>query len=269
MAVTAGLERRQPDRWRRRIVYLRDLLWVFVARDTKLRYRRSVLGVAWSLLNPLAQLLVYGVVFQALLPLDIPNYPAFLFAGLLAWNWFRASVHGASGAIVDNRELVLRPGFPVGILPAVVVTSNLVHFVLGLPVLLAVLIASGHWPSTAIFGLPLIVAIQFALSLGLAYLAATCHVDFRDTQHLLDLLLLLGFYLTPVFYHRQSIPPEYQLLYTLNPMAHLLDAYRHVLVLGEPPDTGALLMVGLVSAALLALGYAIFRNASARFVDEL
>jgi lipopolysaccharide transport system permease protein len=269
MTVAAGLERRPTARWRRRIIYLRDLLREFVGRDIKLRYRRSVLGIAWSLLNPLAQLLVYSVVFQAFLPLGIPNYPAFLFAGLLAWNWFRTSVHGASGAIVDNRELVLRPGFPVGILPAVVVTSCLVHFVLGLPVLLAVLIASGHWPSTAIFGLPLVLVIQFALSLGLAYLAATCHVFFRDTQHLLDLLLLLGFYLTPVFYHRGSIPPEYQLLYTLNPMAHLVDAYRHVLVLGEMPDPGELLVVGLVSVSLLALGYAVFRNASGRFVDEL
>ena len=113
-----------------RVVYVRDLLHVLVARDMKLRYKRSILGVAWSLLNPLAQALVFSFVFVSVLPLNIPDYPLFLLAGLLAWNWFNSSLMLATGAIVDNRELIRRPGFPAAILPVVTVASDLIHFLI-------------------------------------------------------------------------------------------------------------------------------------------
>ena len=110
----------------RRLIYIRDLLRELVVRDMKLRYKRSVLGVAWSILNPLAQLLVFGFVFRFILPVKIPNYSSFLFCGVLAWNWFSSSLLLSTGAIVDNRDLIKRPGFPAAIqrLAAACATTN-------------------------------------------------------------------------------------------------------------------------------------------------
>jgi lipopolysaccharide transport system permease protein len=251
------------------MVYLRDLLRELVGRDMKLRYRRSVLGVAWTLLNPLAQLLVLNFVFSRILPLNIPNYPSFLFVGLLAWSWFQASLLNGTGAIVDNRDLIKRPGFPKAVLPVVTVSSNFIHFLLALPVLFFFLILARIPLTVSLLALPLVFVVQFLLTLSLVYLVATMHVTFRDTQYLLGVLLLLGFYLSPVFYDSSSIPPQYQTLYHLNPLAVLIDAYRQILMDGQFPEWGGLMIMGLVSIGLLWAGYGIFHRSSQNFAEEL
>ncbi len=253
-----------------RLIYIRDLLRELVGRDMKLRYKRSVLGIAWTLLNPLLQLLVFLFIFNLVLPLNIPHYSSFLFAGILAWNWFQGSLNQSTGAIVDNRELLRRPGFSIAILPIVTVTSHLIHFLLALPVLVLFLMLDGSQLTSALFALPVVIALQFILTLGLAYLVATFHVTFRDTQYLLNVLLNLLFYLTPVFYEASAIPARYQSLYWLNPMVGLIDAYRAILAHGTLPDhLISLLVLGLCATALLVYGYVTFRRASYRFVEEL
>ncbi|HBY94678.1 MAG: ABC transporter permease [Ardenticatenaceae bacterium] len=253
----------------RRLIYLRDLLRELVTREMKLRYKRSVLGVAWSLLNPLAQLLVFSFLFRFVLPLNIPDYSLFLFTGVLAWSWFQSSLVVATGAITDNRELIRRPGFPVGILPVVTVTTHLVHFLLAMPILLLFLVLGGRLHLDVLLALPIVIGLQFVLTLGLAYLVATFHVTFRDTQYLLGVLLMLLFYLTPVFYDGSRIPARYQPLYRLNPMLHLIDAYRAILLRGELPDGPSILALIVVAAGLLWLGRRIFTQASYRFAEEL
>jgi lipopolysaccharide transport system permease protein len=254
---------------RQRLIYKRDLLRVLVIRDMKLRYKRTVLGVAWSLLNPLAQLVIFNFVFTKVVPLAMPNYPSFVFCGLLAWSWFQSSLSLAAGAITDNRELIRRPGFSPAILPAVRVISDLIHFLLELPVLLLFLMLNGSRLSIALLTLPLLIVLQFALTLGLAYLVAACHVIFRDTQYLLSMGLLLLFYLTPVFYDGSTVPAPYQLFYRLNPMLHLIEGYRAILLQGTLPGYFSLLGLGVLAGGLSWLGYCIFVRASYRFVEEL
>ena len=254
----------------RRLIYMRDLLRELVGRDMKLRYKRSALGIAWTLLNPLTQMLVFLFVFNLVIPLNIPHYSSFLFTALLAWNWFQGALNQSTGAIVDNRELLRRPGFSVAILPIVTVTSHLIHFLLALPVLVCFLLLEGRQLTSAILVLPLVMALQFILTLSLAYLVATFHVTFRDTQYLLSVLLNLLFYLTPNFYDASSIPVLYQPLYRLNPMVHLIEAYRAILIRGALPDhLGSLLVLGLGATGLLAFGYMTFMRASYHFVEEL
>lgn len=252
-----------------RFVYLYDLLGVLVDREMKLRYKRSVLGFAWSLLNPLAQMLVFGFVFSVVLPLNIPDYPLFLLSGLLAWNWFNTSLYQATDAIVGNRDLIRRPGFPAAILPVVTVTSHLVHFLLALLVLAVFLLLRGASLTAALLALPLVIALQFIFTLSLAYLAATFHVTFRDTQYLLGIFLLLGFYITPVFYDPSAIPLAYQPIYQLNPMLHLIQYYRGILLQGHFPNPLSMAVLGVVSLGMLWLGYRVFRAASDRFAEEL
>jgi len=243
---------------------------MLVARDMRLRYKRSWLGFGWTLLNPLAQLLVFYFIFNAVLPLNVPHYSSFLFTGILVWNWFQSTLLLATGAIVDHRELIRQPGFPAAILPIATVISNLIHFLLALPILFVFLMIDGSRLTISVVALPLVISIQFIWTLGIAYLVATFHVTFRDTQYLLGVLLQLAFFLTPVFYNGSAIPERYQTFYRLNPMVHLTDAYRALLMQGElPDDLLALLLLGVIAIAFLLLGYVIFKRASFSFVDEL
>jgi len=258
-----------PRRATRTLAHRWDLVLTLIGRDLKLRYNRSVMGIAWSFVTPLSQLLVLNLVFTRVVPLGIPAYGSFLLVGLLTWTWFSISLDQATGSIVDHRELVRQPGFPVGLLPVITVATNLVQFLLALPVLALVIIVAGISVGPALAALPLLIAIQFLFTLGLSFFIATFHVTFRDTKHLLSVLLLLGFYLTPIFYPAERAPERLALLYQLNPMAVLIESYRDVLLENRLPPVVPLLLTSGVSVLLLVVGYRVFRRASDRFVDEI
>jgi lipopolysaccharide transport system permease protein len=253
----------------RRSQYLWDLLRTLVDRDIKLMYKRSSLGVAWTLISPLLQLLVFAFVFKTIIKMDIPQYASFVFTGLLAWNWFQNSLFQATGVIISSTPLIRQPGFPSAILPIVVVTTGLIHFVLALPILLVFLWIDGAIATPWIVLLPLIQLLQFSLTVTLAYFLAALNVTFRDTQHTLGVLLQFWFYLTPIFYEAKSIPDQYWLIYGLNPMVHLVDCYRQILLWGVAPNWLALGGIGAVVAIALPLGYRLFHRQSLRFVEEL
>lgn len=253
----------------RHFLHLRDLVRELVARDIKLRYKRSVLGLAWSLLTPLLQLLVFYLLFQVILALPISRFSSFTLIGLLVWAWFQTSVSQSANAITANRELVRRPGFRPTVLPVVTVSTNFVHFLLALPILLIVLVIDGSRLGPSLLTLPLVVILQFALTLSLAYLVASANVVFADTQHLVGVILMLLFFLSPIFYDASLVPEDLQPLYRLNPLVRLLDAYRAVLMEGMLPDWQSLLGPCLLSIGLLFVGYRFFAGMSYRFVDEL
>lgn len=258
------------DRAGSSIAQRRDVVLELVLRDLRLRYKRSFLGIAWSLVTPLSQLLVLNFVFTTVLPLAIPHYASFLFVGILVWGWFAGALEQATGSIVDNRELVRQPGFPVAILPIITVAANLIHFLLSLPILAVFLwLRGGATVGPSLVLLPVLISLQFLFILSVAYFVATFHVDFQDTKHLLGVLLTLGFYLTPVFYDIQQAPAQLEVLYALNPMVHMIDAYRDILLRGLWPPLSGLTAVALVSGVLLLLGYALFKRTHYRFVDEL
>jgi lipopolysaccharide transport system permease protein len=170
---------------------------------------------------------------------------------------------------VDNRDLIRRPGFPAAILPLVTVSTNFVYFVVALPVLLVVLLVSGLPITAAVLTLPLVMALQFVFTLGLAYLVATLHVTFRDTQHVLGLFLMLLFYLTPVFYDAAAVPQRFRLLYNLNPLVHLVGAYRAILLQGTLPSLVPIVVLAVLGAIGLRLALMVFSRASDQFVEEI
>jgi lipopolysaccharide transport system permease protein len=251
--------------WQHRV----DLLRGLVARDLKVRYKGSFLGIAWGLVTPLAQLLVFVLVFRGVVQLDIPHYATFVFSGILAWNWFQSSLYGSASSLMDGRGLIRRPGFPAAVLPAVTVTTNLIHYLLALPILVPFMLYDGVSLTSAVCLLPLLLAIQFALTLSLAYLVAISQVAFRDTQQLLGLVMMLLFYLTPIFYDSSSVPAQYRWLYQLNPLVHLIDAHRAVLLRGELPSLQLLGGLTLAASVLLFFGYRAFKRASHRLAEEL
>jgi lipopolysaccharide transport system permease protein len=255
--------------YRRQVAHFFDLLRELVDRDMKLLYKRSALGIAWTLINPLLQLAVFSFVFRSVIPINIPKYSSFAFSGLLIWTWTQSALFQATGLITSNRALIRQPNFPIAILPVVTTATGLIHFLLALPVLMIFLIIDGLQPNSVLFFLPVLLVIQFFLTVGLAYPLAALNVTFRDTQHTLGVLLQMLFYLTPIFYDLNSVPKEYLIFYQLNPMVPLIEAYRAVLLRGTQPDWMALLIVSVVVAALLPIGLGIFRRQSDRFVEEL
>lgn len=252
----------------RRVRHRADLLRELVARDLRLRYRRSVLGVAWSQLSPLVLLGVLTFVFRKVVPLDIPHYALFVYVGLLAWTWFSGALSGVTGAIVDNRDLVRRPGFPVALLPVSTSLTHVAYFTLAMPV---VLIATQfeRGLSVTLLALPLIALVQFLVVLGPGYLLASLEVEFRDVGHLIAVALIPMFYATPVFYSAAQVPARYRTVYGLNPVNRLITAYRDVVVDGRWPDPVPLLVLAVASTALVVVGRRVFERGAHRFAEQL
>ena len=253
----------------RKIIHFFDLLRVLVDRDMKLLYKRSSLGIAWTLISPLLQLAVFSFVFRSVIPIIVSKFSSFAFSGLLIWTWTQTALFKATALITNNRALIRQPNFPTEILPLVTTTTGLIHFLLALPVLIMFLAVDGVRPSYVLLFLPLLMFIQFILTVSFAYPLAALNVTFRDTQHTLWVLLQMFFYLTPIFYDINSVPEAYRAFYQLNPMVPLMQAYRDVLLRGIQPDWLALLILSGVVAVLFPIGLGIFRHQSDRFVEEL
>ncbi len=253
----------------RQTIYLRDLLRELIIRDFKVRYQRSLLGIGWSWLKPLAQLIVFLFLFSAVLPLNIPFYASFLFTGVLTWSWFNNSVAAAVTTVTSNPELVRRPGFPVRLLPVLVVMNEGIHLLLALPILVAVVAWECGAPTVTLAALPAVMLVQFLFTLGIAYGVAAMHVRFRDTQDVVAIALMVAFYMTPVFYQPSSLHSGYQMFNTYNPIAQIIESYRAILIAREWPDFMSLAAVSLISVMLLVMSMWLFHRQSASFVEEL
>jgi lipopolysaccharide transport system permease protein len=253
----------------RRATYLVDLLIVLVGRETRLIYKRSALGLAWSLLNPLLQQLVLFVVFHSILAIRVDHYASFLCSGLLVWNWFQTSLSHATGTVVNNQQLLKQPAFSPSVLPIAAVTTWFLHFLVATPIIFIFMLIDGiHITQAALF-LPVIWVFQFLFTLLLSYPLAALYVTFRDVQHILGVLLNLTFYFTPIIYTLSSVPPGYRWLYDINPMSTFVDSYRSVLITGTQPNWTPLFAIAVLTCALLPLSQRMFKLYSARFVEEL
>ena len=251
----------------RSIAHTLALIRHLVRRDFILNYRRSTLGVLWSLLLPLAQLGVMVVVFGTLVPLGIPRYPAFVFSALLPWTWFSSTVSAACMLFLSNRDLVRRPGFSPALLMVVAMLSSLITYLAGVPILLAVMLWHGDGLSPVLVFFPLLTVIEGVLIVGVGLLVATLNVFYRDVQYITVVAVMLLFYLTPVFYRLPEDVPGVALLYVLNPMAGLIEGYRAVFFYGVSPSPGHLVQACISTALVALIGYAAYRRAEQHLVD--
>jgi len=244
---------------RTRAVYYRDVTLHLVRRDFATRHRGSLLGWFWALAPTLLQLVVTYFVFTKVLRQHVPNYPVFLLTGLLCWNWFARGLVLGTVVLESRRELVLRPGFPTPLLPVSAVLIGLLDYLLTLPVLL-VAIAFGPGLTWTALLLPVPVLIQLALLVGCAWILSPLQVFFRDVAHFVGIAVLLGFWITPIWYTTDQVPSRYSIVYELNPMTHLIDAQRALLPDGELPAGDALGWVALAALVTCLVGYAVFAH---------
>ncbi|MCL4534600.1 MAG: ABC transporter permease [Bacteroidetes bacterium] len=249
----------------------RELLSTLVVRDLKLRYRNSLLGFVWSLLNPLLMMLVFTTVFTVMMRNNgTPNFPIFALIGILAWNWCSSSVMASVNSVVGNAPLIKKVYFPREVLPTSTVLSNMANFLLALIVLFPLLLAFGIRPSAALVLIPVVIAGQAIFLLGLAFVLSAVNVFFRDTLMIVDVLVLAWFFLTPVFYRIEDLFPNYtRLMYWLNPMASYITSYRQILLNGEWLGYDFLLRTLAISVMVLVGGYAFFARSAHLFGEEL
>lgn len=239
-----------------------------VLRDLRIRYSRSALGWLWSLAQPVSRLVILGFVFTRAIPLDIEDYPAFLFIGLVAYQWFATGVLATTTSLVDNRALLLRPGFPRATVPVVAVLTSVLDTLAALAVLI-VFVAATVGLSAAIVVLPGLLVLQLLLMTGLGMLLCVANVYARDVRLLVDLLVQLGFYLTPVFYDPEIVPGRFRGVLEINPMAHQLEALRTVLLDGTLPAADTVIRLSVVCVTVFVAGLIVFQRTAHSVVDEL
>jgi lipopolysaccharide transport system permease protein len=247
---------------------LAELVLHLVRRELSSTHRNTLLGWSWPLVRQLAQLAVLVFLFSKVLDLRIPDYPVFVFTGLVAWTWFQTALVAASYSVVANGHLVRNPRFAPITLPLVAVAVPLFDVLMALPLLLALLAAEGRLSETALL-LPALIVAQFAFMAGAALVVGAANVYVRDVQNAVGVLLLLLFYLTPVFYGLKNVPEQFHSLLRANPLTAFVNADRAVLYYGRLP---ALLDVAIgcgATALALAAGLLLFRRLQPGFVDEL
>jgi len=259
----------------RQLYRYRALIRSLVARDLQARYRGSVLGFLWSFVNPLLLLLIYSFVFTVVLPgirpVALEPYAVFMFCALLPWTWFSASLLESSNVLVSGGNLIKKVLFPAEVLPIVTVLANMVHFCLGLPILVAFLL----WfrvplVPTDLLWFPVIVLVQLALTVGIALAVSALTVHFRDIRDLLQNLLTFWFFATPIIYPLDMAPALVQRVLMFNPFTHLAVSYQDVLFRAGPFTAWpGLLLLGVVSMLVLAGGYWVFDRLRDTLAEEV
>jgi lipopolysaccharide transport system permease protein len=251
-----------------RAARVRELGLHLISHEVAARQRFTLLGAAWPLARQLAQFGVLLFVFTSVVELDVENYAAFLFTGLVAWVWFSSALSQATGSLRDQRHLLFRPTCPAEVIPPVAVGVALVDALIALPALTLIVALSAGLHPTALLLIPL-ATIQLILLFGLAWLVSAATVYFRDVRELVTVGLMVLFYATPVFYDPSTVPGDYAWILEVNPLAILLEAYRDVLIDGTLPDLLALGALAAVAAAVAGVSLALFRKWQPGFVDEL
>lgn len=247
----------------------RELLWELANREITQRYKQSVLGYAWVILNPLFQLVVMSFVFDIVLRVPSLGVPFILFlaAALLPWNLFTQSLTSATNVLVTNKNLITKIYFPREILVYSTIMSKMVDFFYSCIVLIFFLIFFRVSVTTTILWIPFIFVIQLLLMAGISLIVAALNLFYRDIQYLLNLVLLLWMYLTPVMYPIEMIPAQFRFVMSLNPMAVIVNAYRQVLLSGKDPNLVSLGIAAAVSLFIFGIGFTMFKKMEGEFAD--
>lgn len=271
----------------RELLSYRNLIGNLVIRDLKVRYKNSLLGIAWSMLNPLLLMLVFTVVFTILAGgMNVAAAPAFILSGLLPWNFLSGTVIGATNSIVGNSHLVKKVYFPREALPLSVMLSNLVHFLIALPIyfILATIMGVPRVTGGAFFPyllwLPAIILVQAAFALGVSLFLSAINVFYRDTSIVMEVLMQAWFFVTPIIYDFEKTLgttqvifgveiPISRLAFILNPMASIIAAYRDAMYYGRLLALDFFLRTAVTALIVLLIGYWVFSRLNWRFGEEL
>jgi len=251
----------------------RELIYFMIWRDVKVRYKQTMLGAAWAIIQPVMTMLVFTFLFGRIAKLptdgDIP-YPIFSYTALLPWGLFVAALNQASRSLTSNQNMVTKIYFPRLVLPLASILSGLVDFVIAFVILIGLMIYYQVTPSlNAIWALPLFLLLTIITALGVALWLAAINVQYRDVNYALPFMTQFWLFITPVAYSSSLISDKWQIAYSLNPMAGVVNGFRWALLgVGNGPDAGLWVSVG-ISLLILISGLFYFRNMEKTFADTI
>lgn len=247
----------------------RHMLKTLVKQDIKGRYKGSFLGFLWTLLNPLLMLAVYSVVFQFVFRSDIEHYSIYLFICLMPWNAFANTIAVGTVSVTNGASILKKVYFPREVLPLAVVISNTIQYFFSAVIIFIALLVSGVGVSLYALFLPLIVIIQALFSLGLILILSAANVYIRDVQYIMNPVMMIWMYASPILYSISMVPEKYVDLYRLNPMVSIMEGYQSILYSQTFPDFKSLGIVLVVSIVIFIIGYVVFNKLQRRFAEEV
>lgn len=247
----------------------RNLLWLWTLREIKVRYKQSILGGAWAILQPLLLTLMFTIIFSYFvkLPSDGVPYPIFIYTAMLPWTFLSTSVGFGIPSLVTNLNLITKVFFPREVLPVASIAAAFFDFLIASSIFILLLLYYRMPITLEYLWLPLIMLVQIVLTLGVVFIGSALNVFYRDLRFVVPLLLQLWMYASPVVYPISAVPEEILPLYMLNPMAGIIDSYRRVLLHGQPPHFPYLGFATLLSLIIGLLGYYYFKREEWKFAD--
>lgn len=248
----------------------RELLKSNVKKEIRGKYKGSFLGIMWSFINPLLSVLVYAIVFPLILKNPQPNYVVFLIVGIIPWNFFVTVMNQGVNTVVINGNIIKKVYFPREILPISVVTSGLVNFFISCLIILGFIVFGGMSLSPVMLLAPIIAIVQFMLLLGLLFAFSAINVYIRDVEYIVNFIMTLLFYATPILYSSELFKnTAFEWIMNINPLAHIINAYRSVFYYQQLPNFISLSIVAVLSLGILIIGYSIFKKLEKGFAEEL
>lgn len=251
--------------------HYRELFFVLAWRDVAVRYKQTVIGLAWALIQPLATMLVFTVIFGHLakFPADgSAPYALMVYAGMLPWQLFSTALTGASGSLIGNANLISKVYFPRLIVPTASVVVSFVDFLIGFVILIGLMLWYQFLPGWQILTLPFFVVMAFLTSLGPGLWITALNVKYRDFRYIIPFIVQFGLYVSPVGFSSSVVPEEWRLLYSLNPVVGVIDGFRWAILGGESQlFLPGFVLSWIVVAAFLWLGIRQFRTMERSFAD--
>ncbi len=249
--------------------FYRELLINLAKREITVRYKQSILGYAWVIINPLFQILVISFVFSTFLrvpPVGVP-FIIFISVALLPWTFFSTSITSSTNSLVNNSTLITKIYFPREILIYSTILAKMVDFALSLVILVGLIIFFQIPINLYIIWVPIILLIQIVFTTGISLILSALNLFYRDIQYILTLILTLWFYVTPIAYPTEVIPEKFKLIFSLNPMAVIVNAYREVIIGQGNPNINSLMIALITSIAIFIFSFIIFKKLEKSFAD--
>ena len=252
------------------LYHYREFLRTNVKKDIRGKYKASFLGVLWSFINPLLQVLVYAIVFPYIMRVQTPHYLVFLICGIIPWTWFTMSLSQGTTCITNNSNLIKKVYFPREILPISSVTSGMVNFFISCLIIMIFALIDGIGISWHIVFLPLIAIVQYIISLSLVFLTSAFNVYVKDVEYMVNFILNLLFYATPILYSVDMFSgSKFSFIFKINPVAYVVEAYRNIFYAHQIPNLSHIFILFGIGVCLLALCYFIFKKLEKKFAEEI
>ncbi|WP_025690583.1 ABC transporter permease [Paenibacillus zanthoxyli] len=251
------------------IIYYKDLLGNLTSNEMKLKYKNSILGILWSYIYPLMMIIIYNFAFKIILRMTIDNFALFVFIGLIPWNFVQASISQSTNSIINNQNLVKKIYFPRAIIPLSVINANFITMIISHIILFGAMLFFNVEFTLSLIMLPFLWIILYLVVAGISLVLSSVTVKYRDISHIVDVVFMAWFYLTPVIYSLSMVPEPFNKIIQLNPITNLIELFREVLLKGDFPRFLNLAGTFGYSFVLFIIGLYVFYRREKNFGEEL